>query len=172
MLSNLAQSIGKDKERGDTGMQLSLTRRVSIVSAIVLAMQVLAIPPKAHGAATGVSLCTVRPLLCPETAEHWNSARQYTVHDEPSLLFYSFRSVAFTRTSRFPCHALKSHFHSSTASPHRLQGSMWTHLPVPRSSLTLLLLGLSRFYADLLPTGDPRRNAISVFMQNRNFFHA
>jgi len=79
-------------------MQLRLTRRFSIVSAVVvalalmmslLAMQVLAKPPKAHAADTGAPLCTVRPQLCTETAEPWNSAGQYTGHDEPSLLFYS-----------------------------------------------------------------------------------
>lgn len=78
-------------------MQLRLTRRLSITGAILLAialmasllaMQVVATPPKAAHAASA-PLCTLRPQLCTETAEPWNSAGQYTGHDEPSLLFYS-----------------------------------------------------------------------------------
>src|SRR5690242_10971258 len=98
-LGTVAQPVMKDKERGDTGMQLRMTRRLSIAGAILLAIALMAsllalqivakTPQPAHAAAPETPLCTARPQLCTETAEPWNSAGQYTGHDEPSLLFYS-----------------------------------------------------------------------------------
>jgi hypothetical protein len=86
-------------DKGDTGMQLRLPRRLAIVGAIVLAIvalvSVLAVrtfqsPPKAHAAATNnTPLCVQRPQMCTETAEPWDANGQYTGHDEPSALFYS-----------------------------------------------------------------------------------
>jgi len=81
-------------------MQLRLMRRVGVIGAIVLAIaalvSILAVralitPPKTHAAddATHAPLYELRPQLCTETAEPWNSEGQYTGHDEPETVFYS-----------------------------------------------------------------------------------
>jgi hypothetical protein len=80
-------------------MPFRLTPRLRIATAALLAVAgVLALlaayAPRlaaqtAHAAPRNQPLCTMNAALCTETVNPWNSAGQYTGHDEPSLLFYS-----------------------------------------------------------------------------------
>src|SRR5215469_5188610 len=80
-------------------MPLHFTLRLRIAAAALLAVAgmlalLVAYAPRpatqtAHAAPRNTPLCAMDAQLCTETVDPWNSAGQYTGHDEPSLLFYS-----------------------------------------------------------------------------------